>query len=342
MTTGVADRAAELLEEAARLADNGDDAAAGVLALEAAALLGPGTPDRHSAFVSAATLLATAGRHSMAADAWAGAAADAPDDATRALTLSAEGDSARLAGLWWRAVNAHEQAFALAAATDASQLSMAVIAQNLAVTLKYVGRFDDARSLYRRALEIAEGQGDRRLTATICHNLGGLAHASGDYRTGIRWARRSVHERQLLDDALGLAADRGALAGLLVDVGELEEASDLLAAVRRVLVDHLGEDHHEVAVVDGNLAAVAMARGDLATAERHARAALRVKERCLGVDHPELGVTLTTLGSIRRLRGDRREAQRLHGRALAVLAPAVDPSHPLLRTIEDNLTKAQR
>ena len=63
------DRIVELLEQAARLADHGDAAQAGGLALEAAALLPSGDLDRHSTFASAAVQLAAAGRHAMAAEA---------------------------------------------------------------------------------------------------------------------------------------------------------------------------------------------------------------------------------------------------------------------------------
>jgi tetratricopeptide (TPR) repeat protein len=342
VTPTVQDRVAELLEEAARLAGAGDGAAAGALALEAAALLPHGDPDRHRAFASAAALLAAAGRHATAADAWAYAAEAAHDDVPRARALTAEGESARLAGMWWRAIEAHEQALTLAEATDGSSVDTAIIAQNLAITRKYTGRFDEAEPLYHRALAIAERCGEQRLVAVVCHNLGGLAHARGDHAAGIPWARRAIAERGSLDDPVGLAADQGALAGLLIDAGQPAEARRLLDDARGVVVAHHGEDHHEVAVIDGNLAAVALAGGDLVAAERRARAALRVKERTLGPDHPELAVTLTTLGTVRRRRGDYREAARLHRRALALLRPAVEAGHPLLATIEDNLAAAEQ
>jgi tetratricopeptide (TPR) repeat protein len=333
---------ADLLEEAVRLATEGNAAAAGACALEAAALLPQGDPDRHRTFASAAALLTDAGQHSMAAEAWAGAANDAPDTAATVRALAGEGESARRAGIWWRAIDALERALAIADDVDPGSLDAAVIAQNLAMTCKYTGRFSEAEALHRRALATAEAHDHRDLVATVCHNLGGLAHARGDHAAGIPWARRSVRERSFLDDPLGLAADRGALAGLLIDAGEIDEARRLLESARLTFVAHLGEDHDEVAVVDGNLANVALAAGDLAGAEHRARAALRIKERRMGANHPELAVTLTTLGTVRRRRGDDREAVRLHRRALAVLRPAVEPDHPLLRTIEDNLAKAER
>ncbi len=208
------------------------------------------------------------------------------------------------------------------------------------MTFKYTGRFADAEALYRRALSIAEATGEARPAAGICHNLGGLAHARGDAAAGIPWARRSVAIREQLDEPPALAADRGALAGLLIEVGELGEAVELLDAARAVFVAHLGAEDYEVAVIDGNLATIALRRNDLPTAERRARAALAGKEHRLGRTHPELAVTLTTLGTVRRRRGDAAGAVELHRRALEALTPAVEPEHPLLQTIEENMAVA--
>lgn len=331
------DRVADLLERAAALAAAGEAAEAGAIALEAAALLPIGDPDRHDTLVSAAQLLDRGGRHDAAADAWATAAADAPDDAARVRARTAEGEAARLAGQWARAAEVHARALAHAESAFGETLETAAVAQNLAVVFKYTGRFSEADALYHRALAIAEDAGDDHLVAVICHNLGGLGHARGDHAAGIPWARRAVAVREQLDEPLGLAADRGALAGLLIEAGEVVEAAEQLSAAREVFVAYLGEDDHEVAVIDGNLATVALRTGDLRAAEGHARAALAGKERRLGEGHPELAVTLTTLGTIRRRRGDAAGAVALHRRARDLLAPAVEPDHPLLRTIEENL-----
>lgn len=305
------ERAAELLDEAARLAGAGEPVAAADAALAAAAHLAVDDADGALARRAAATLLAGAGNESRAAGDW--------DEATALL----------------------ERALELADGTDADSPLAAVVAQDLAVVHKYTGRFDAAAAHYRRALATAERTGDRGLEAVVCHNLGGLAHARGDHEAGIPWARRAVAVRRTLEDPVGLATDQGALAGLLVEAGELTEAAELLHEARATFVEVHGDGHHEVAVVDGNLATIALERGDLAEAEQRAAAALRVKERVLGPDHPELAVTLTTLGTIRRRRGHHDDAARLHRRAHAVLRPAVEPGHPLLRTIEANLRTAQ-
>ena len=215
------DHAAELLERATRRAAEGDLLGAGDLAAAAVPLL-PLGPDRDEALAAAVQL------------------------------LTAAGESARHAGAWPQAASAHERALELVDAKGGQGVEIAVVAQNLAVAYKYTGRFDDAARLYDRALAIAEAAGDDRLVATICHNLGGLAHARGDAALGVPWARRSITVRAPFGDPMALAADRGALAGLLIDLGDLDEAADNLHTARETFEAH-GEDL-EVAIVDGNLA----------------------------------------------------------------------------------------
>ncbi|MEY2434035.1 MAG: hypothetical protein QOC92_3760 [Acidimicrobiaceae bacterium] len=258
----------------------------------------------------------------------------------RAAAHAAQGESAWRAGAWTDAAGAQRQALDLVAGTLGECVQTAIVAQNLAVTFKHLGRFDEAERLYRRALTIAEQAGHHRLIASICHNLGGLAHARGESPRGVPWARRSVSIRErLADDAIALAADRGALAGLLLDSGDVDEAVELLHAARQTFDEH--GDELEVAIVDGNLAAAELRRGALNDAEAYARSALARKEAALGSSSPELAVTLTTLGTIRRQQGAPSGAVQLHQRALALLRPEAEADHPLVRAIEDNLAIAE-
>ncbi len=209
--------------------------------------------------------------------------------------------------------------------------------------LKYTGGFAEAEGLYRRALEVAIAAGDEAFAAVICHNLGGLSHASGMAAEGVRWARRGLKLREgIAENPLALAGDEGALAALLIEIGEFQEAEALLLRSRATFGDYLGTEHHEVAVVNGNLALLALERGDLVAAEKYATDALAGKEAVLGSSHPELAPTLTTLGTIRRRAGDCSGAITLHQRALAVLVPQVEAGHPLLVTIRANLEVAAR
>jgi tetratricopeptide (TPR) repeat protein len=328
--------AIKLLERAAALAGDDPGSAASLAVTAAESLYGA---ERYETLVAAAQLFIAAADWAQAASAWERAAAAAPDDATRAGHLSSRGNAARHAGQWAEAESAHRQAVALAVQVcgiDSAQT--AVARHDLAMTLKYTGGFAEAEQLYRLALDVATATGDAAFAAVICHNLGGLAHARGWAMEGVEWARRGLAFRKsIAPDALALASDEGALAALLLETGQDEEAETLLTRSAATFTDHLDADHYEVAVINGNLAVLALNRGDLAMAESRARLALAGKQSALGVRHPELAPTLTTLGTIRRRRGDRSEAISLHERALELLSPHVDPDHPLLATIQSNL-----
>jgi tetratricopeptide (TPR) repeat protein len=257
------------------------------------------------------------------------------EELERLVVLVVEGEAAREAGDWARAVAVQVAALALADAILGDSLAFAAVAQNLAVTYKYTGDFAAAEALYLRALRIAEAHGAHVVVAVICHNLGGLAHARGEYAVGIEWARRGLALRERnAPDAVAVAADRGALAALLLEVGEVDEADRLLRAARDTFVAVLGAQHLEVAIVEGNLAAISLRRGHLLEAERLARAAVDSKQAALGSDHPTLAPTLITLGTIRRRQGQSDAALALWNEAVRILRPSVQPDHPLLRTIE--------
>ncbi|WP_169501823.1 tetratricopeptide repeat protein [Kribbella catacumbae] len=330
------DEAVLLLERAAALAGD-DPCAAGGLAVQAAELLDGA--ERYDTLVAAAQLLTAAADWLRAASTWAQAAEAAADDRVRVGHLSSQGKAARSAGRWGEAELAYRQALALAVEVcGADSAQTAAVRHDLAMTLKYSGGFAEAEHLYRLALDTAKSTGDANFAAVIYHNLGGLSHARGMADEGVRWARQGLRLRKTTaPDPLAVAADEGALAALLIDVGHHEEAEALLMSSRATFTDQLGADHYEVAVVNGNLATIALDCGDLATAESRARLALDGKERALGDRHPELAPTLTTLGTIRRRCCQRAEAISLHQRALDLLVPHVEPGHPLLATIRGNL-----
>src|SRR5947208_50712 len=85
---------------------------------------------------------------------------------------------------------------------------------------KYDGSFDEGEAAYRRALAILDRVlGPESLdSAAILHNLGGLAHARGDYAAGEAPARRAYEMWQAAagPDHPRVAAEAAALAGALV------------------------------------------------------------------------------------------------------------------------------
>lgn len=255
--------------------------------------------------------------------------------------MAGRGEAARCSGAWAQAEAAHEAALALAEVTlgpDAD--GTARIAHNLAVIYKYTGRFDQADQLYQRALTVATARHDDAFAATICHNLGGLAHARGAYAEGVPWARRSVALRVASDaDPVTVAADCGALA-----------AGRARPARRGSFAAHPGagipspSSSAPSTTWSGSSRATSPPCGWPAVTwpPRSARATGAEDQAACARNNPSgTGAHPHHAGTIRRKRGDHAQARDLHQQALALLEPAVDATHPLLKTIRDNLSVAQ-
>jgi tetratricopeptide (TPR) repeat protein len=210
------------------------------------------------------------------------------------------------------------------------------------MTFKYAGRFDDAEHAYQRALGVLEAiDTDPEDVASLCHNLGGLAHARRDFAAAEPLARRAIEIRSA---ALGptdpaTLMDRSAHAAILDGLGRSEEAE---AAYRNVIDGFeaaLGPDHPEVAVALNNLAAIVQRRDALVEAEQLYRRAISIKEARLGVDAAPLAVPLSNLGTVLRRQGRLDEARAQFERALQLLEGSVADDHPNLRTVRRHLDR---
>lgn len=257
--------------------------------------------------------------------------------------LRHRGARCRLKGDIKAAVRAYQAALAIgerSLPTDA--LLTAQVRNDLAVLLKYTGRFVEAGELYESALKVFAARFGREHpeVATILHNLGGLAHAAGRPADGEGPAREALRvRRQVLGpNHPATAADGAALAGILIAMDRDDEAAQLLEHAFEVFV-HSGPMHLEVGITVGSLGAIDARRGDLDRAEARVRQALRIKEQQMGAHHLELVPTLGTLGVISRRQGNLAEARRLYQRGIALLDGRVAPDHPHLASLRSNLLK---
>jgi len=355
------DRAAALHESALALRAEGDFTGAEGAVREAVALFesaeGPDSPNLANALIDHGDLLASLDRLDEAALAGERALAilrplvdrtDAgiPPDlhaelvrlTIRALTTRAA--THRMRGDLAEAEVGCRRALALAEAwlPDDDLLSAEAL-NSLAVVHKFQGRYDEAEGLYRRALGIVEGAGDDRDRAMLLHNLGGLAHARGDFATGEPLARQSVSLRAsvLGEDHPTTAADRAAWAALLEGLGRLSEAEREYSEALAVFERRLGAHSLEVASTLSGLAGVQHARGASPPAERSYRRALAIREAMLPTGHFDLGITSNNLAMVLLDRGAQDEAEALLARAHAIFAAALGPEHPHTRSVGSTL-----
>jgi tetratricopeptide (TPR) repeat protein len=226
----------------------------------------------------------------------------------------------------------------------AASLEVAELQNDLGMTFKYVGRFDDAEAAYDRARHILDElpDVDEEDAAALFHNLGGLAHARGDFETAEPLARRAVEIRTQTHGPRDPATllDRSAHAAILFGLGRTDEAETSFRGLLGDLEAALGADHPEVAVALNNLAAIVQSRGAVVEAVSLYRRVIAVKEARFGAGSPALAVPLNNLGTALLAQGRADEATAVHERALGLLEPAVEADHPNLVAVRRNLARS--
>lgn len=102
------------------------------------------------------------------------------------MSPTVSGTRLRLQGQFVRAEPLLREALATAEQAPSSEGGALVEALNALGLCKYLGRYDEARGHYERALALLEpaGAGDPDDIATLYHNLGGVEHARGHYAAG--------------------------------------------------------------------------------------------------------------------------------------------------------------
>jgi predicted ATPase/DNA-binding SARP family transcriptional activator len=139
-----------------------------------------------------------------------------------------------------------------------------------------LGRLEEARRHFQRALEEIPADVDPGNAAAMLDNLSLVAKYLGDYPEALRLSHESLVQHRLLDDPAGEALCLNNLGSMLLDRGDRVSA-------RQHLTEGLAlcERHGLVqtqALVVANLAELALLAGDLDAAERDARGALKLAE----------------------------------------------------------------
>ncbi|MBV6395288.1 MAG: hypothetical protein HFACDABA_00863 [Anaerolineales bacterium] len=212
---------------------------------------------------------------------------------------------------------------------------------HLGILYKYTGNFDEAERLYRAALGYLPDK-ESSLAAALYHNLGGLAHARGDFAGGEADARKAweINRRLLGEDHPTTLADAAAYAGVLDGLGRYEESEPIYRRALEAFERIYGPEHYEIVVNLNNLANVRYARGDSAEAEELFRRSLAIKEKTLGTNHPDTALTANNLGVLLHSLGRKEEARALFEHALKVFEAQLDGGHPHVKMARDNLVAA--
>jgi tetratricopeptide (TPR) repeat protein len=230
------------------------------------------------------------------------------------------------------------------------------------------GRYAEAESMYRRALDAFDGAGEggslnRALTL---ENVAVMLRAQGRYAESEKIQRDALPRLEELTGPESLATVRavGNLAALYWSSGKLEQAESLAmradtafqklpaatqsdrSANRQVLASIYLTQHRYLdaenllrgTLEDGdtansvmaysNMAAAALGVHDNAKAEEYSRQALEAAQHGLSVRHPLVGVSLNNLAQACRFQGKYLEAESYYRQAIGIWEDALGPRHP--------------
>jgi len=176
-----------------------------------------------------------------------------------------------------------------------------------------VGRLDQARLLFERAIEIAsEDTGQDYALANAYGHLGSVLKVRGDLDEAEQMYRKSLEINEKLGRVEGMAKAYGNLGFVLRTRGDLDGAEEVY---RKSLEIDLKLGHLEgIAKAHRNLGGVLYARGDLDGAERMLRESLRINEKLGRLEG--MAKSYGNLGIVMQARGNLDGAEEVYRKAL--------------------------
>jgi len=207
--------------------------------------------------------------------------------------------------------------------------------------LNRAGKYDEARPLAERALEIRE-QALGPEHPDVAASLNGLAilhRNQGNYTKAEPLFQRAlaIREKALGPEHPDLAYSLNGLAILHSEKGDYAKAEPLSQRALAIREKALGPEHPDVAASLNSLAILHYNKGDYAKAEPLYQRALAILEKALGPEHPDLAYSLNGLAILHYNKGDYAKAEPLYQRALAIWEKALGPEHPHLAASLNNL-----
>jgi len=174
------------------------------------------------------------------------------------------------------------------------------VMRRLGQVLELTGKWGEAGSLYRQALELAEQLGDRHAWADCQMAIGELLRKQGKYADALAAFERAEAKFEELDDQAGAAQTFKSVGTLSTQQGDYETARALYLRSLAILRDL--DDKPNIANVLNNLGIVARNQGNYVLARFLHEEALGIR-RALG-NKWAISNSLTNLGNVALDQGD--------------------------------------
>ena len=212
--------------------------------------------------------------------------------------------------------------------------------------LQSLGRYSDARRLYRQAIEIGEKHldPDHATLAVQYSGLGKVEDDLGNLTEARRLFRRAIEigEIHLDPDHPTLAVRYSGLGSVERNLGNLTEARRLFRRAIEIEEKHAAPNHSNLATYCSNLGSVERDLGNLTEARRLCRRTIEIEEKHFDPDHPTLAVSYSNLGVMEQQFGDLTEARRLFRRSIEIDEKHFDTDHPIFAIRYWNLARLEQ
>ncbi len=173
----------------------------------------------------------------------------------------------------------------------------------------------------------------------ISNYLGWHYCKSGKYRLAEKYGRESLKlsEKHYKPEDPSIAIIQSNLAAVLKDLGELEEARDLLRQALESDQKNFEPGHSSIAIRQSNLAAVLKDLGELEEARDLLRQALESDQKNFKPGHPSIAISQSNLAVVLKDPGELEEARDLLRQALESAQKNFEPGHPSIAISQSNL-----
>jgi tetratricopeptide (TPR) repeat protein len=201
------------------------------------------------------------------------------------------------------------------------------------------GRYQDAKVLHQRALELRESVSDDAQIAESLHNLAVLYEHEGHYQDAKQYYLRAhaLNERVLGPDDPDTGRTLNNLALIYYLQGYYLKAEATYQRVLTIYERSLPPDHPDLAYPLNGLGTLAEKRGnDTQAAELYQRA-LAIREQALGKEHSETVRSINRLARIHELQSDYSQAKDIYQQALAIAERNLGPEHTDVALILNNM-----
>jgi len=176
------------------------------------------------------------------------------------------------------------------------------------------GKYEEARGLYLRSLEIEERLGNQSGRAISLYGLGNVAFAQGKHKEARDLYQQSLEIEERLENQSGRASTLHQLGMVAQNQGEYEGARDLYQQSLEI-EERLGNQSGRASTLH-QLGVIAQLQGEYEEARSLYQQSLEIFEWLK--DQNERATTLHDLGTIAYLQGEYEEARSLYQQSLGI------------------------